>query len=217
MSTNPTDPTDGANGGSDANGGEAAGCIEDNSAMTRARRARELDNVWRKYPEAKCSEAQFGPLVKTFYKSYQSYPVDFKNCDKRNKAFVVSDDCKNFKFAIKGTIPDVDDYLNRYKSCVLNGESGCNKIMDDLENARLDHAMKSAYDKCTKHYGACGIYDVNGMQYKYSATPPDGYSSLLPFDLSLLGLPVEYSVAIIGASIFCCCIIVIIIIAMFVI
>ena len=159
MSTLPTDNTQLPTGG----------CMEDNSVETLNNRKNMLNNANRTYPQSKCN-INNNQSINEFYKGYTQFPIDFTNCVSRNKAFVISNDCKKFKFSIIESIPDEKTYMDKYNSCILSNGTNCQQYLDNLDLAKIDYTINDALNKCNSNNSmgnSCSVYNVNNIPYTY--------------------------------------------------
>lgn len=152
-------------------------CIVTNK---KSERKKQLDDQLKILPQSYCTDEQMSPTVKKFYKSYKTYPIDFQNCPPRNKIFVISDDCKNFKLSIKDpmSVPNIVELNNKMNKCIASKDQSCpyigsqlinccnEKYQTDINTLGLNDIMNDAYDKCIKSYGQCGIYSINDVKYQ---------------------------------------------------
>ena len=160
MSTQETKPTGG-------NTQPTGGCMEDNSSQTITSRKTMLNNANRTYPQSKCNPKN-NKLMNEFYKGYKDFPISFTNCVNRYKAFVISNDCNNFKFSIIQNIPNEKTYMDNYNSCILSNGTNCQQYLDNLEFAKIDYTINDALNKCNSSYSSgCSVYDVNNTPYVY--------------------------------------------------
>ena len=139
-------------------------CKIDTSSLTTQYRLDQYNNLFKKYPESKCTENEMSEIVKNFYQSYKEYPINMIGCPDRDKAFIISDDCNSFKYLPKDYYPGKEDDDSKYSDCAITG-GDCDEILKEIDNKRLKHTIESSLDSCNDQYGKCSVYDVNDIKY----------------------------------------------------
>ena len=127
---------------------ESGGCNEDTSTLAKTNRQTRLTNATKSftYSKSKCSPST-NASMSAFYQGYKEFPIDFTNCDNRDKAFVISDDCKGFKYSINGTLSTDQSYLDQYNSCIAdpNATTDCQTYLNNMYTNKIKNWLKNNY------------------------------------------------------------------------
>jgi len=121
-----------------------------------------------------CKFDWMSPLNQKFYDVYKSFELDSPQ-GRINKAFAVTDDCKNFSIKIRKMEDDLKaaEELELYQKCLATNlsfsedKNNCDYFRKKAEDLSIKGIANEALQNCLTKYPniGCGLYSVNDNIY----------------------------------------------------